>query len=111
MDKAAIFIGILAACTSCASSRDGYFIRSTGLDKCILKDASFVAGETSDMTRIKIRPQSACKERMIKSIQVAAGASCSALVVDKKGCYYNFRGNSVMINVVGADSYVISVYK
>lgn len=112
MKKAAAIIGAVALCASCTSSRDSYFIKSTGLDTCVLKDATFVPGDTPDMTRIRFRPQPICKEQMIKSIQVAAGANCSTLVSDKKGCYYNFRGNSVMIDAVGADDlYVVSVYK
>lgn len=112
MKRAAIAIAILAACASCTSSRDAYFIRATGLDSCVLKNAKFVPGETPDITRVRTRTEPTCKERMIKSIQIAAGASCSALVSDKKGCYYNYQGNSVMIDTAGADDlYVISVYK
>ena len=112
MKKAATIIGSAALCASCTSNREGYFVRSTGLDRCVLQGATFVPGDTPDMTRIRFRPQPTCKDQMMKSIEVAAGDACSTSVSDKKGCYYNFRGYSVVIDPVDADGlYVVSVYK
>lgn len=102
---------VMTAVCSCTGGQKKYAIEAAGLDKCVLSSAKRKAGSTRDITRVEFGVTKECRPRFFASLDKSAGPRCHKLLVDSKGCYYEYNGVSVMIHDIGDGSlYSVQVY-